>query len=122
MTTKINTLDELAKALGGYSYRSGSLDRLCSDVADTLIQKLKVAFETERRLAPGLVADFFLPDLGIVIDCWVYGHSSDVQSQVARFAEQRDVEGIVLLSSRTAHEPKLESITVAFLYVGGGKF
>lgn len=102
---------------------SASAEQLLKTVADTLadvafrghieaemqraianrLHWASIPFEREFRFSAKDRVDFFLPDEGIAIECKVSGGSAEVVRQLNRYALQKNVNGLLLVTTKMQH-------------------
>lgn len=88
-------LSAVGKLLGGVRYRYGSEVQLHERLAEMLTGGGYV-FVREHRLDQQNRVDFWLPDLGSVIEVKVDGTAGDALRQVDRYIALPDVRGVLL--------------------------
>ena len=62
-----------------------------------------IPFLREYRFDARDRVDFFLPDEGIAIECKVSGGSAEVVRQLNRYALQKNVTGLLLVTTKMQH-------------------
>lgn len=118
------THEGVLKLLGSYRLRFGTEDQLQCDLKQALTEaglSEGTDFVREHRLCGESRIDFYLPPIGLGIECKVDGSYSAVYQQLIRYAEQRSIESLILVSRRKAHAPQqemLRSKPIGFVWVG----
>lgn len=96
-------MDELLKTILGYSYPYGTELDLQNAVQDVL-KDAGYCFRREHAIGQDRI-DFLVNADGqsIALECKIAGGPSSVLEQLLRYADQPDVDGILLLTSRHTH-------------------
>lgn len=76
----------------------------------TKLESASVNFEREHRFNARDRVDFYLPDEGIVIECKVGGGAAGMVRQLARYAIQEHVRGLILATTKMQHAAILPPI------------
>jgi hypothetical protein len=92
----------LAYLLSSYRLRFGTEVQLQADVGAFLLAE-RYAFEPEYRLTPTDRIDFYLPAQKIGIECKISGGPSSVSAQLVRYAHLKEIEGLILVTSKHTH-------------------
>lgn len=71
-----------------------------------LLVRLKLVFEWEKVLGPGVRLDFFLPASAVAIECKVEPKRGEVLRQIKRYAERPEVKAVVLMCRRPIDLPE----------------
>ncbi len=95
-------LSPVVSVLSRYHMRYSSESLLQSDVARVL-ELAEFGFVREHIFSAKDRADFFIPSIGVVVECKVNGGPSAVIAQLLRYAAHDQVNGVVLVTSRAVH-------------------
>lgn len=64
------------------------------------LAKSGVAFFREHRLSTKDIPDFFLPEIGVVIEVKIKGRSVDIYAQCERYCQYDQVRGLILITNK----------------------
>jgi len=95
-------VEYLARSFERYRYTFSTELELHARMAHVL-SEMAFTHEREVRLSAKDRVDFFLPNVGVVVEVKVKGSSSSVLRQLERYAELDGVRGIVLVTTRMCH-------------------
>lgn len=117
------TVADVARALGGFTYRVGREDELQAGIAAALTQR-GIVHERERHLGRAGRVDFYLSEDRIGIEAKTAGSLAVVARQLIGYMEHADIAGLVLVTRRLAAAPERDEILgkpFAVVYVGAGR-
>lgn len=109
MPTEELTIAAVAKLLNGYRLRFSNEALLQADVAKVL-KLAEVEFHAEWSFSKSDRVDFWIPSIGLAMECKVDGGPSPVFSQLLRYAGHECVNAVLLVTSRQAHRLPVESL------------
>lgn len=93
-------MDEIVAVLRSYKLPFGEEQRL-QDAVEEALREHKLEFRREHILRPGDRIDFLVGTIGI--ECKVEGSPAAVLSQLLRYAESNEVDGLILVTTRNTH-------------------
>lgn len=96
------TASEAANLLSEFGF-SASSEAVLHHAVRELLDTHGIEAKPEHALSARDRIDFYLPDGRTGIECKIDGSATAVMRQLLRYAESDQIEGLVLVTSRTKH-------------------